>query len=285
MSEKTCKGCSQEGQCSQDPSSCGMAKKGKGRIGHIVAVGSGKGGVGKSSLTSLLAIGLAKQGKKVGVLDADVTGPSIPKLLGVRSTPMGTPDGIIPSQSPQLNIRVMSVNLILDDPAKPVVWRGPLIGNVLKQFWEDVNWGELDVLLVDLPPGTADAPLTVMQVMPLDGLVMVTSPQGLAGLIVEKACNMANMMNVDLLGLVQNMSYAVCPDCGQKIEIFGPSHAAEVSERFNVPLLAELPIDTRVAILGDAGRLEEYDEAAILDPLVNGLLARLEAKAEVAVEE
>ncbi len=285
MSEKTCSGCSQEGQCNQDPSSCGMAKKDKGKIRHIVAVGSGKGGVGKSSLTSLLAIGLAKKGKKVGVLDADVTGPSIPKLLGVRGTPMGTPDGIVPSKSPELGIGVMSVNLILDDPAKPVVWRGPLIGNVLKQFWEEVNWGELDVLLVDLPPGTADAPLTIMQLMPLDGLVMVTSPQGLAGLIVEKACNMANMMKVDLLGLVQNMSYAVCPDCGKKIEIFGPSHAAEVGERFNVPLLAELPIDTRVAILGDAGRLEEYDEASVLDPLVDGLLAKLEARSEVTVEE
>lgn len=281
MSEKTCNGCTKEGTCDQNPSSCGMSKKDKGKIRHIVAVGSGKGGVGKSSLTSLLAIGLAKQGKKVGVLDADVTGPSIPKLLGVRSTPMGTPDGIIPCQSAQLGIRVMSVNLILDDPTKPVVWRGPLIGNVLKQFWEDVNWGELDVLLVDLPPGTADAPLTVMQTMPLDGLVMITSPQGLAGLIVEKACNMAKMMNVELLGLVENMSYAVCPDCGRKMEIFGPSHAAEVSERFDVPLVAQLPIDTRVAILGDAGRLEEYDEASVLDPLVEGLLTRLGEKIAV----
>jgi Mrp family chromosome partitioning ATPase len=218
---------------------------------------------------------------KVGVLDADVTGPSIPKLLGVRNTPMGTPDGIIPCKSAELGIRVMSVNLILDDPAKPVVWRGPLIGNVLKQFWEDVNWGELDVLLVDLPPGTADAPLTVMQVMPLDGFVVVTSPQGLASLIVEKACNMARMMNIKLLGLIENMSYAVCPDCGRKMEIFGPSHAEEVAGRFDVPLVAQLPIDTRVAILGDAGRLEEYDEASVLDPIVDGQLASLEEKVPV----
>ena len=273
MSE-SCSSCGNSSTC-ENSSSCGLPEKSKKNVKHIIAVGSGKGGVGKSSLSALLAVSLAKKGNSVGVLDADITGPSIPKLMGIKGQAMGNENGIIPFCSKVLGIKVMSINLLLDDPTKPVVWRGPLIGNVIKQFWEDVDWGDLDYLVVDLPPGTADAPLTVMQVLDLDGFVMVTSPQELSVLVVEKAANMTKMLNVPLLGVIENMSFATCPHCGEKFNIFGPSHVAEIEEKFDVPVLAELPLDPKIAELGDAGRLEEYENPEIFEPLIQSVIQRV----------
>ncbi|NLI95280.1 MAG: Mrp/NBP35 family ATP-binding protein [Synergistaceae bacterium] len=274
MSENACGSCSQKGTCNSTPETCGLPPKSeKGRIRRIVAVGSGKGGVGKSSVSALLAIGLARKGLKVGVLDADITGPSIPKLLGVRSMPEGSPLGIVPPKSPVLGISVMSINLLLDDVTKPVVWRGPIIGNTVKQFYEEVFWGELDTLIVDLPPGTSDAPLTVMQSLPLDGMVIVTSPQELANMVVEKAMNMAKMMDIPILGLVENMAYAVCPHCGERWDLFGPSHLEKLASKWSVAKLASLPMDAFISRLGDKGRLEEYDNPELLDPLVEAFCA------------
>jgi len=274
VSENACGSCSQKGTCNSTPETCGLPPKSeKGRIRRIVAVGSGKGGVGKSSVSALLAIGLARKGLKVGVLDADITGPSIPKLLGVRSMPEGSPLGIVPPKSPVLGISVMSINLLLDDVTKPVVWRGPIIGNTVKQFYEEVFWGELDTLVVDLPPGTSDAPLTVMQSLPLDGMVIVTSPQELANMVVEKAMNMAKMMDIPILGLVENMAYAVCPHCGERWDLFGPSHLDKLASKWSVAKLASLPMDAFISRLGDKGRLEEYDNPELLDPLVEAFCA------------
>lgn len=274
MSENSCAGCPEKGTCNSTPETCGLPPKSdKGRIRRIVAVGSGKGGVGKSSVSALLAIGLARKGLKVGVLDADITGPSIPKLLGVRSLPEGSPLGIVPPQSPVLGISVMSINLLLDDVTKPVVWRGPIIGNTVKQFYEEVFWGELDTLIVDLPPGTSDAPLTVMQSLPLDGMVIVTSPQELANMVVEKAMNMARMMDIPILGLVENMAYAACPHCGERWDLFGPSHLDTLVKKWSVEKLASLPMDAFISRLGDKGRLEEYDNPALLDPLIEAFCA------------
>ena len=274
MSESACGSCSRKETCDSTPETCGLPEKSsKGRIRRIVAVGSGKGGVGKSSVSALLAIGLARKGQKVGVLDADITGPSIPKLLGVRSLPEGSPLGIVPPQSPILGISVMSINLLLDDVTKPVVWRGPIVGNTVKQFYEEVFWGGLDTLVVDLPPGTSDAPLTVMQSLPLDGMVIVTSPQELANMVVEKAMNMAKMMDVPILGLVENMAYATCPHCGERWDLFGPSHLDSLAKKWNVDKLATLPMDAFISRLGDKGRLEEYDNPGLLDPLVDAFLA------------
>lgn len=273
MSE-SCSSCGNSSTCGNS-SNPGLPEKSKKNVKHIIAVGSGKGGVGKSSLSALLAVSLARKGNSVGVLDADITGPSIPKLMGIKGQAMGNENGIIPFCSKVLGIKVMSINLLLDDPTKPVVWRGPLIGNVIKQFWEDVDWGDLDYLVVDLPPGTADAPLTVMQVLDLDGFVMVTSPQELSVLVVEKAANMTQMLNVPLLGVIENMSFATCPHCGEKFNIFGPSHVAEIEEKFEVPVLGELPLDPRIAEFGDAGRLEEYENPEIFEPLIQSVIERV----------
>lgn len=271
---ESCSSCGNSSTCGNS-SNPGLPEKSKKNVKHIIAVGSGKGGVGKSSLSALLAVCLARKGNSVGVLDADITGPSIPKLMGIKGQAMGNENGIIPFCSKVLGIKVMSINLLLDDPTKPVVWRGPLIGNVIKQFWEDVDWGDLDYLVVDLPPGTADAPLTVMQVLDLDGFVMVTSPQELSVLVVEKAANMTQMLNVPLLGVIENMSFATCPHCGEKFNIFGPSHVAEIEEKFDVPVLGELPLDPRIAELGDAGRLEEYENPEIFEPLIQSVIQRV----------
>ena len=270
MSEN--KSCSSS-SCGEGGTCPGQAKEpiDKKGVAHFIAVGSGKGGVGKSTTTAMLAVAMARRGLQVGILDADVTGPSIPKLLGISDPLVGTMAGMIPPASAKLGIRVMSVNLLLDDPSKPVVWRGPLIANLLKQFWDDVEWGNLDYLFVDLPPGTADAPLTIMQSLPLDGMVLVTSPQGLAGMIVEKACHMAGMLDVPLLGVVENMSFVRCPGCGQELDLFGPSHVAKLTERFDMPLLGRLPVDPALALLCDSGHIEDYDEAERLDDLASAL--------------
>jgi Mrp family chromosome partitioning ATPase len=241
------------------------------RIQHVIAVLSGKGGVGKSSVAALLAVALRRQGYSVGLLDADITGPSIPKLLLSESArPMGGPLGILPVQS-RSGIKIMSINLLLNDPNQAVIWRGPLISGAIKQFWGDVMWGDLDYLIVDLPPGTSDASLTVMQQIPLSGILLVTTPQNLAAMVVRKAASMAAQLDIPIIGLIENMSYVACPDCGKEIELFGPSNGAELAASMHTPLLGRLPVDPEVARLGDSGQIEDYPAerfAALVEKLL-----------------
>lgn len=280
MAEKANAGQDQQQEGKNGGTGSGMPPKTKRNIKHVIAVGSGKGGVGKSTVSAMLAVGLAKKGAKVSVLDADITGPSIPKLLGVREVPFSSDSGVVAPKTGWLGIRAMSINLMLDDPTKPVVWRGPLIGNVLKQFWEEVNWGDTEYLIIDLPPGTADAALTVMQVIDLDGLLVVTAPQGLSALVVEKMMHMAQMLDVPLLGLVENMGHVICPECGAKWELFGPSHLKETADKWNIPVLAEIPVDKEISILGDNGRLEHYTRDNIPEALAEAVMARLPEEAK-----
>ncbi|NLB72490.1 MAG: Mrp/NBP35 family ATP-binding protein [Firmicutes bacterium] len=227
-------------------------------INQVIAVMSGKGGVGKSSVAALIAVKLARNGYRVGLLDADITGPSIPKMFGIKSSAEAMEFGILPVKS-DLGIEVMSLNLLLKNEDDPVIWRGPLIAGAVKQFWTDVIWGKLDCLIVDLPPGTGDVPITVMQSLPLDGVVIVSSPQDVAAMIVKKAMRMASMMNTEILGLVENMSYAVCPKCGEILYLFGPSRGEELAKSSGVPYLGALPLDPELARLCDLGQVEEYD--------------------------
>jgi Mrp family chromosome partitioning ATPase len=224
-------------------------------VRRVVAVMSGKGGVGKSLVTGLLATALAQEGYRVGVLDADITGPSIPKLFGLSAPVETGPQGLRPLVT-QAGIKVMSFNLLLESEDQPIVWRGPMIGNAITQLWTDVMWGDLDYLLVDLPPGTSDAALSTLQSLPTSGIVMVTTPQSLAALIVRKAVGMAQLIGVPILGVVENMAYFECPDTHERYQIFGPSHTGEVTRSAGVPLLAQLPINPLVAALCDAGRIE-----------------------------
>jgi Mrp family chromosome partitioning ATPase len=228
------------------------------RIKRVIAVMSGKGGVGKSLVTGLMATALARKGYQVGVLDADVTGPSIPKIFGLHEPLSAGPVGILPQRS-QAGVKIMSFNLLLESEDQPVIWRGPLIGRAITQLWGDVMWGDLDYLLVDLPPGTADASLTTLQSLPVSGIVMVTTPQSLSTMIVRKAVHMAQHVGVPIAGVVENMSYFICPDTGKRHEIFGPSHAGEVAWLAGASLLARLPIDPQVAALCDAGKVEQVD--------------------------
>ncbi|ADJ25792.1 ATPase-like, ParA/MinD [Dehalogenimonas lykanthroporepellens BL-DC-9] len=232
------------------------------RIKNVVAVMSGKGGVGKSTISSLLAVSLQRLGYSVGILDADITGPSIPKLFGISGKPLGSEKGIIPLSSGTL-IRIMSINLVLNSDSDSVIWRGPLISKAIGQFWEDVLWGELDYLIVDLPPGTSDAALTAMQQIPLTAVLMVTTPQALAGLIVRKAMDMTQKMEIPVLGLAENMAFFPNPTTGEAIEIFGRSQAGEILKMFKLPLIIRLPIDPKLAELCDAGKIEHYSSDAI----------------------
>jgi len=227
-------------------------------IHRVVAVMSGKGGVGKSFVTSLLAASLARDGYRVGILDADITGPSIPMLFGLHGPVEPGEVGIQPLQS-ETGIKIMSMNFLLESEDQPIIWRGPLIGKAITQLWGDVMWGDLDYLLVDLPPGTSDASLTTMQSLPLDGIVMVTTPQCLATMIVRKAVHMAQKVGVPIIGVVENMTYFVCPDTGKQHFVFGPSHTEEVTRTAGAPLLAQLPIDPRISALCDSGRVEEVN--------------------------
>jgi Mrp family chromosome partitioning ATPase len=240
------------------------------RIRHVIAVMSGKGGVGKSLVAGLLATSLSRRGYKVGVLDADITGPSIPKLFGVHQVPEGSREGILPIES-RTGIKLMSINFLLADEGQPVVWRGPLISRAIQQFWSDIIWGDLDVLVVDLPPGTSDASLTVMQSLPLDGIVLVTTPQSLAGMVVRKAANMATGLSVKCIGLVENMSYILCPECGEKIDLFGASRAEDTAKAIGIPLIGHIPLDPKLSTLCDEGTIETYHSSAfeqITDQLV-----------------
>lgn len=257
---QACSSCSSADECpsKQQAPSLQVAASPFNQIKNVIAVMSGKGGVGKSTVTALLASNLAKAGYQVGVMDADITGPSIPKLFGLSKRPDQDDRGLLPVES-SLGIKIMSLNLLLPDETEPVVWRGPLIGSAIKQFWTDVVWGELDYLVIDLPPGTSDATLTVLQSLPLDGIVMVSTPQELATMIVTKALKMAHQMGIPMLGLVENMSYTLCPHCGEEIRVFGTSKAEEFAESIGTNLLAILPIDAKLTALADEGKIEEYD--------------------------
>jgi len=227
-------------------------------IGKVFGVVSGKGGVGKSMVTATLAVTMRRRGFSVGVLDADITGPSVPKAFGVHGRADGDENGIYPLET-KTGIRVMSVNLLLENETDPVVWRGPVISGVVSQFWTDVVWGDVDYMFVDMPPGTGDVPLTVFQSIPLDGIVIVSSPQELVSMVVEKAVKMANLMNVPIVGLVENMSYALCPDCGKKIDLFGSGKCLSAAEKMGIPLLDEMPLDPSLAKNCDDGLIELFE--------------------------
>ncbi len=261
--------------CSHDCSSCKencehreIAKEKpneNSKVKKVIGIVSGKGGVGKSLVTSLLAVSAERDGKNVAVLDADVTGPSIPKLFGIKDKAY-SPDGksINPALS-RTGIKIMSVNLLLADDTEPVVWRGPIIAGTVKQFWTEVNWGEVDYMFVDMPPGTGDVPLTVFQSIPLDGIVVVTSPQELVSMIVGKAVKMAELMNVPILGIVENMSYLECPNCGEKINVFGESHLEEIAAKYKISNLYRLPINPKFAKLADNGEIEDVEKDFLSD--------------------
>ncbi len=263
-----CASCS-ENCASRDPSSLLEKLNEASRVKKVYGVVSGKGGVGKSLVTSFLASAMNKKGKRIGVLDADVTGPSIPKVFGIDSKVYADERGIIPAKS-KGGVDIMSVNLILENESDPVVWRGPVIAGTVKQFWTDVVWEDLDYMFIDMPPGTGDVPLTVFQSIPVDGIIIVTSPQELVSMIVEKAVKMARMMNIPIYGLVENMSYFVCPDCDAKHSIYGESHIDEVAERFGIDKVVKLPIDSKIAKACDAGDIESYD-VSFFDEFVESL--------------
>ena len=259
-----------ENECTHDCSTCGAncpsrekedlrAPQNEGSdVKKVIAVVSGQGGVGKSLTASMLAVLTARKGYKTALLDADVTGPSVPKIFGLKPGIEGTEEGMFPAKS-TTGIEVISVNLLLEDEQTPVAWRGPVIAGTVSQFWSGVLWGDIDYMYVDMPPGTGDVPLTVFQSLPVDGIVIVTTPQDLVSMIVAKAVKMARMMNIPVLGIVENMSYAVCPDCGKKIELFGRSHADEVAAQFGLKLLGRIPVDPKLSALCDKGAIELMD--------------------------
>ena len=264
-----CEHCAHKCSSAQTPESFLVDQNEFSDVKHVIGVVSGKGGVGKSLVTSLLAANMQRKGFKTAVLDADVTGPSIPKAFGITNKATGSAAGIIPELS-KTGIEVMSVNLLLQDETEPVVWRGPVIAGTVKQFWQDVVWNDVDYMFVDMPPGTGDVPLTVFQSLPVDGIVVVTSPQELVGMIVEKAVKMAGMMDIPVLAVVENMSGFRCPDCGKVHNIFGESHIDEIAEKYGIPVTAKIPMDPSVAAKCDAGDIE-YCEENWLDPVVEKL--------------
>ena len=257
-------------ECTRDCSTCGQScgertqpqnllskPHEQSHIRKVIGVCSGKGGVGKSLVTALLAVLARRQGLKVGILDADITGPSMPKAFGLKERAMGTDSGLFPVKT-KTGIDVMSLNLLLENDSDPVVWRGPVIAGAVGQFWTDVIWGDKDVLFIDMPPGTGDVMLTVFQTIPVDGVVLVSTPQELVGMIVEKAIKMADMMEIPVIGLVENMSYVECPGCATKVELFGKSHREEIAERYHIPLTAALPVDSKLAGGVDKGMIELF---------------------------
>lgn len=260
MSECThdCSTCSQSCSSRTAPESLLAKPHELSHIQKIVGVCSGKGGVGKSLVTAMLAVLAQRQGLKVGILDADITGPSIPKAFGIHEKAAGSDAGIYPVKT-KTGIDVMSLNLLLENDSDPVVWRGPVIAGAVGQFWTDVIWGDKDILFIDMPPGTGDVMLTVCQTIPVDALVLVSTPQELVGMIVEKALKMANMMEIPVMGLVENMSYIACPDCNRHIEVFGQSHVDELADRYNIPYTAKLPIDPKLAGGIDKGMIELFN--------------------------
>ena len=265
-SKESCEGCSHN---SQNPQSMLEAMNAYSNIKHVIGVVSGKGGVGKSFVTSSLAVQMAKAGYKVGILDADITGPSIPKMFGAHGQLVGDEKGMYPYETKE-GIKIVSINLLMEDEEAPVVWRGPVIAGAVKQFWNEAVWGDVDYLFVDMPPGPGDVPLTVFQSLPVDGIVIVTSPQELVQMIVKKAFHMANMMHIPVLGLVENFSYLKCPDCGKKIALFGESNIDEVAAKEGTRVLGKLPLDPAYAKAADAGAFYEM-ENPYLDAAVDAL--------------
>lgn len=269
--------------CSSCSSTCASSKPSReelfekaneySNVKRVIGVVSGKGGVGKSLITSCLSVLMRRRGYDTAVLDADVTGPSIPKAFGVHEKALANEHGIIPAET-KMGTKIMSVNLLLDNEETPVVWRGPVISGTVKQFWSEVNWGDVDYMFVDMPPGTGDVPLTVFQSIPLDGIIIVTSPQELVSMIVAKAVNMAKTMGVPILGLVENYSYYECDDCGKKLSIFGESHVEETAKKYDLEVLAKIPINPEIARKVDAGRVEEI-EADWLEDAVTKLESKL----------
>ena len=261
MSEECTHDCSTcSSNCgSKDPKSLLVSPHPNSKIGKVIGVVSGKGGVGKSMVTDLLAVEFARHGYHCGILDADITGPSIPKAFGITEKAQGNETTIFPVKSKKYGVDIMSINVLLENESDPVVWRGPVIGGTVRQFWSDTLWDNVDYLFVDMPPGTGDVALTVFQNIPIDGIVVVTSPQDLVSMIVGKAMKMASLMNIPVLGLVENMSYALCPDCGKKIHVFGESHISEIAEEYHVPVLAQMPINPAFASACDNGTVEDLD--------------------------
>ncbi|MCD7731426.1 MAG: Mrp/NBP35 family ATP-binding protein [Oscillospiraceae bacterium] len=264
-------------ECTHDCSSCGSDCSERtqpqsfieptnscSRIKKVIGIVSGKGGVGKSLVTGMLASAMAKENYRTAVMDADITGPSIPKMFGIDGRADGSEKGIIPAETSN-GIKIMSVNLLLDNPTDPVIWRGPVIAGVVKQFWSEVVWGDVDYMFVDMPPGTGDVPLTVFQSIPLDGIIIVASPQELVAMIVSKAAAMANMMHIPIIGVIENMSYVLCPDCGKKIYLYGESHIDEICEENNIPLLCRIPIDPAISSACDEGKIESVDGGCFRD--------------------
>ena len=274
MSECThnCSTCGES--CSEriTPQSLRKAPHPESRIGKVFGVVSGKGGVGKSMVTSQLAVTMQRRGFKVGVMDADITGPSIPKAFGVHDKAVGTQTGLYPCAS-RTGVELMSINLLLEDETDPVIWRGPVIGGVVQQFWGDTLWNDVDYMFVDMPPGTGDVALNVFQSLPVDGVIIVASPQELVSMVVQKAVKMAQMMNIPIVGLVENMSYVQCPDCGKKLYIFGEGKTEEAAKEYHIPLLAKMPIDPALAKLTDDGCIEQF-EGHWLDSVVETLLLK-----------
>ena len=273
MSEQCGGNCSSCGESCADrkPESLLAQLNEKSKVGKVIAVVSGKGGVGKSTVTSMLASAVQRSGKRTAILDADITGPSVPKAFGVCECAGASEEGISPAVS-KSGIQIMSINLLLDHEDDPVLWRGPIIAGAVKQFWTDVIWDDVDYMFVDMPPGTGDVPLTVFQSLPIDGIIIVTSPQELVAMIVSKAVKMANMMHVPVLGIVENYSYFRCPDCGKRHNLFGESHLPQIAEEYHLPVLARLPIDPTVAVACDSGRAEELntDELAAAVAAITG---------------
>jgi Mrp family chromosome partitioning ATPase len=260
MSECThdCSSCGENCASRQNPESFLEQPNAMSSIKKVIGIVSGKGGVGKSMVTAMLATLLRRKEYGVAVMDADITGPSIPKVFGIHERATANDFGILPVET-KTGIQIMSINLLLEDETTPVVWRGPVIAGTVKQFWTDVIWDDVDFMFVDMPPGTGDVPLTVFQSLPLDGIIVVASPQELVSMIVEKAVRMAETMNVPILGLVENMSYAICPDCGKKLEIFGQSHIEETAAKYDLPVLAKIPFTPAIAGAADKGAIELFD--------------------------
>ena len=261
MSECThdCSTC-QSDCASRKPESLQAPQNAASQVKKVIGVVSGKGGVGKSLVTSLLATLTRRRGASTAILDADVTGPSIPRMFGVKDKAMGCDEGILPVDT-RTGIRLMSINLLLENDTDPVIWRGSLIAGTVKQFWTDVLWGDVDYMYVDMPPGTGDVPLTVFQSLPVSGIIIVASPQELVGMIVEKAVNMAKMMDIPVLGMVENMAYIDCPDCGKRLYPFGEGKTRQAAEKHGIPLLAQLPIDPHISHMSDTGTIELFNEA------------------------
>lgn len=273
MAESQCSGCPSASTCSSEQhASCSAGKEPQSmlepankytKIKKVIGIVSGKGGVGKSFVTASLAAALKKAGHATGIMDADITGPSIPKMFGVQGEAYGNAEGMILPVETKEGIRLISISFLMENPQDPVIWRGPVIGGAVRQFWTDVVWGDLDYLLIDMPPGTGDVPLTVFQSLPVDGIIVVTSPQELVQMIVQKAFRMASMMNIPVLGVVENFSYLKCPDCGKKIRLFGESHVEEAARELGIPVLGKIPLDPEMAQAADQGAFYEKEHAGL----------------------